>query len=392
MDISFPRSVYSTNDETYSEKYINNIPLEEVLRRLALNEAYEEVKHVLLEFLVALDPREATKQHVVCTPSFYLDHFVSVDDVGDFCRMLDTKCTAGGGNIPGFVQTVLPGGGGNNTAIGLARLGISSHFIGRTSELGYHVLKFFAERSGVDISHVKTDGRLGQTLALEIGQKKVNVMLNDVGSNYDFDFESLRDTDLELIETSHLMSVHDWGTNVIGGTDLAERGFAYAKQYGVTTYFDSADPSPRLADVPDLFRRIISSTDLDIMSMNQNELQKHTGHAHIEHAIEFKRQITARIDYHSPHYAVSLDDEVTVFPTFDVDLHRSTGAGDAWNSGNICGELLGLSTAHRLCLANAVAGFYVSSRRGAHPTIDDVVTFIRTQKLRYLPRELEIVR
>lgn len=357
-----------------------------------MNEGYEDVKHSLLEFLVALDPREAKKLHVVCTPSFYLDHFVSVDDLGEFCRTLDTKCAAGGGNIPGFVQTVLPGGGGNNTAIGLARLGLSSHFIGRTSELGYHVLKFFAESSGVDISHVKTDGRLGQTLALEIGDKRVNVMLNDVGSNYDFGFESLRDTDLELIETSHLISIHDWGTNAIGGTDLAERAFEYAKQYGVKTYFDSADPSPRLADVPDLFSRVVSSTNLDVMSMNQNELQKHAGHAGIERALAFKRTIAARIDYHSPHYAVSIGDKATFFPTFDVALHRSTGAGDAWNSGNIFGELLGLSPPTRLCLANAVAGYYVSSRRGVHPTVDDVVTFIRTEKLRRLPSELDRAR
>ncbi len=352
-------------------------------------ESCEDTKRSLREFLSALDPRETKKLRVVCTPSFYLDHFVSVEDVRQFCRVLHTKCTTGGGNILGFAQNVMPGGGGNNTAIGLARLGLSSYFIGRTSELGYHALKFFAEHSGVDITHVKTDGRLGQTLALEIGPKKVNVMLNDVGSNYDFGFESLRDTDLELIETSHVLSVHDWGTNVIGGTDLAERGFEYAKQYGVKTYFDSADPSPRLADAPDLVSRVISSRNLDIMSMNQNELQKYTGHAHIGDALEFRHTIAARIDYHSPQYAASIDDETTFFPTFDVALYRSTGAGDAWNSGNIFGELLGLSPATRLCLANAVAGYYVSSRRGAHPTVDDLVAFIRTEKLRDLPPQFD---
>ncbi len=125
--------------------------------------------------------------------------------------------------------------------------------------------------------------------------------------------------------------------------------------------------------------------------MNQNELQKHTGHARIERALAFKRTIAARIDYHSPRYAVSIGKETTFFPTFNVDLHRSTGAGDAWNSGNIFGELLGLSPAARLCLANAVAGYYVSSRRGTHPTVDDLVTFIRTEKLRSLPSELNTV-
>jgi len=359
------------------------------MRRLALNGAYEDVRRELLEVLLALDIREIKKLHVTCTPSFYLDHFVSLNDTSEFCRALGAKYVAGGGNVPGLVQNVLPGGGAVNTAIGLARLGLSSHFIGRTSELGHHILKFFAVNSGVDISHTKTDGRLGQTLALEIGAKKVNVMFNDVGSNYDFGFDSLRDIDLELIETSELVSIHDWGTNVVGGTDLAEKTFEYAKQYDVKTYFDSADPSARIADLRDLCAHVISSTNLDIISMNQNELQKYTGKAIIERAIEFKRGITSRIDYHTPQYAASMGEAIAFSPVFDIELHRSTGAGDAWNSGNIFAELLGLTPALRLCLANAAAGYYVSNKRGVHPTLDDLVVFVRTTKLRPLPSDLD---
>ena len=353
-----------------------------------MKERCEDVKRELLQILAALDLRETRKLHVVCTPSFYLDHFVQVDDLSSFCSALQAKYVGGGGNLPGFVQNVLSGGGAANTAIALSRLGLSSHFIGRTSELGYHVLKFFAENSGVDVAHVKTDGRLGQTLALEIGERRINVMLNDVGSNYDFAFDSLRDTDLELIENSQLVTVHDWGTNVVGGTDLAVKTFAYAKQYNVKTYFDSADPSPRVHDLAELYENVIASTNLDMMSLNQNELEKHTGDAALERAIAFKRRVASRVDYHTPWYAASIDDGVTFFPAYDVELHRSTGAGDAWNAGNIFGELLDLAPALRLCLANAVAGYYVSSRRGVHPTIDDLVAFVKTEKLRPLPAEV----
>ncbi|MFZ1021952.1 MAG: carbohydrate kinase family protein [Halobacteriota archaeon] len=356
-----------------------------------MKELCEDVKRELSQILAALDPRETRKLHVVCTPSFYLDHFVQVDDLSTFCSAIQAKYVGGGGNLPGFVQNVLSGGGAANTAIALSRLGVSSHFIGRTSELGRHVLKFFAENSGVDIAHVKTDGRLGQTLALEIGERRINVMLNDVGSNYDFAFDSLRDTDLELIENSQLVTVHDWGTNVVGGTDLAVKTFAYAKQYNVKTYFDSADPGPRVHDLTELYESVIASTNLDITSLNQNELEKHTGEATLERAIAFKRRVGSRVDYHTPWYAASIDDSVTVFPVYDVKLLRSTGAGDAWNSGNIFGELLALAPALRLCLANAVAGYYVSSRHGAHPTIDDLVAFVTTEKLRTLPTEVASV-
>jgi sugar/nucleoside kinase (ribokinase family) len=353
-----------------------------------LKAVHEDVKRELVQILSGLDLRETKKLHVVCTPSFYLDHFVQVADLGTFCDQLRTKYAAGGGNVPGFVQSVLSGGGAVNTAIALSRLGLSSHFIGRTSEFGRHVLKFFAQNSGMDISHVKSDGRLGQTLAIEIGDRKTNVMLNDVGSNYDFTFDSLRDTDLELIESSQLVAVHDWGTNVVGGTDLAVKTFDYAKQYNVKTYFDSADPSPRVYELPELFERVIAHKNLDVLSMNQNELGQHVGEATIERAIAFKRRVTSRIDYHTPWYTASIDDNVTFFPVFDVELHRSTGAGDAWNAGNICGELLGLSPALRLCLANAVAGYYVSSKRAAHPTVDDVIAFVKAKQLLALPSEV----
>jgi sugar/nucleoside kinase (ribokinase family) len=355
---------------------------------LALKTVHEDVKLELIQILTGLDVRETKKLHVVCTPSFYLDHFVQVDNLSTFCGQLRTKYEAGGGNIPGFTQNVLSGGGAVNTAIALARLGLSSHFIGRTSEFGHHVLKFFAQNSGMDISHAQTDGRLGQTLAIEIGERKINAMLNDVGSNYDFTFERLRETDLELIGRSQLVAVHDWGTNVVGGTDLAVKTFEYAKRHNVKTYFDSADPSPRMYELPDLFERVIVNKNLDMLSMNQNELGQHEGEATIERAIAFKRRVSSRIDYHTPSYTASIGDNVTIFPAYDVELHRSTGAGDAWNAGNIFGELLGLTPACRLCLANAVAGYYVSSKRAVHPTVDDLIAFVKVKQLRTLPSEV----
>jgi sugar/nucleoside kinase (ribokinase family) len=353
-----------------------------------LKEVYEDVKRELLQILSGLELRETKKLHVVCTPSFYLDHFVEVDDLTAFCGQLHAKYATGGGNVPGFVQNAFSGGGAVNTAVALARLGISSHYIGRTSEFGHHILKFFSEQSGMDVSHVKADGRLGQTLAIEVGQRRINVMLNDVGSNYDFAFDSLRDTDLELIERCQLVSVHDWGTNVVGGTDLAAKTFQYAKQYNVKTYFDSADLGPRVDELSELFQRVVSSKNLDMMSLNQNELAKHMGHATIEHALQFKQRVTSRIDYHNPVYAASISGGITSFPTFDIDLQRSTGAGDAWNAGNIFGELLDLNPVSRLCLANAVAGYYVSSKRAAHPTLDDLLEFLEKKQLRELPEEV----
>ncbi len=349
---------------------------------------YKAIQRELSSALCDIDPNEINALQVVCMPSFYLDHFVYLKDIEKFCDKIGAKYASGGGNLPGFTQTVLQGGGAVNTAIALARLGLHSYYIGKTSQFGAHALKFFAERAGVDISHVATDGTLGQTLALEIGNNKVNVMLNDIGSNYDFRFDCLRDADLELIKNCHLVSVHDWGTNVLGGTDLATKIFKYAKRHNVKTYFDSADPSVRLQDLHELFKRIISSKNLDIMSMNVNELKYHVESITLERAIELKERIHARIDFHSPHYSASIGTTTIPFPSYKITLERSTGAGDTWNAGNIAGELLGLPPALRLCLANAVAGYYISDKRGVHPTVDDVLRFMQTKKLRPLPKEV----
>ncbi len=72
------------------------------------------------------------------------------------------------------------------------------------------------------------------------------------------------------------------------------------------------------------------------------------------------------------------DSEVMV-PAFKVSVLRATGAGDAWNAGNIFGDALGLPDSRRLTLANAVAAYYISSPAGEHPTLPNLVDFCSKQ-------------
>ena len=66
-----------------------------------------------------------------------------------------------------------------------------------------------------------------------------------------------------------------------------------------------------------------------------------------------------------------------VVPTFNVKVLRATGAGDAWNAGNILGDHNGLSDECRLTLANAVSACYLSSEDGMHPTKEKLAAFLR---------------
>jgi sugar/nucleoside kinase (ribokinase family) len=65
---------------------------------------------------------------------------------------------------------------------------------------------------------------------------------------------------------------------------------------------------------------------------------------------------------------------------FKIPVLRATGAGDAWNAGNILGDALGLSEGGRLTLANAAAAYYVSSSDGMHPTRKQLTKFLESQK------------
>ena len=66
-----------------------------------------------------------------------------------------------------------------------------------------------------------------------------------------------------------------------------------------------------------------------------------------------------------------------VVPTFKVKVLRATGAGDAWNAGNILGDHNGLSDECRLMLANAVSACYLSDPDGEHPTKEKLADFLR---------------
>jgi sugar/nucleoside kinase (ribokinase family) len=93
-------------------------------------------------------------------------------------------------------------------------------------------------------------------------------------------------------------------------------------------------------------------------------------------------KLPATIDLHSAKFSATLKKkESTSVETFHVRSLRVTGAGDAWNAGNILGYASKLSDECRLALANAVAAYYVSSTKGKHPTRKQLLKFLEKQKL-----------
>jgi ketohexokinase len=158
------------------------------------------------------------------------------------------------------------------------------------------------------------------------------------------------------------------------------------------TYLDSGDPTPNMANIPKLLKKVIKTRLLDILSVNENEafqyasqldrsiaqLRRKVDHNEVakECARILARNLTARVDLHTAAFSGSFtrENEVVV-PSFSVKPLRSTGAGDSWNAGNIFGDALRLPDSTRLTLANAVAGYYVSNPRAEHPSFQNLIGF-----------------
>lgn len=330
---------------------------------------------------------EAGSFHVVALPDFFLDHFIALPAIDRVLPELSRVHAQAGGNLPGHAQRMAPGGNAANSALALARLGVKSHLITKTSPFGALYLRETLGRAGVDLARVKPTGDLAMTAALEFetdaGTPR-NVMLNWPGSAASFTPDDLDGNDWTLIEASDLVLVANWTLNRHGGTALAREVFRVARKSGTLTAFDTGDPSSRPNDIAEAVDRLVRSKDLDFVGVNENELRHYAGRdAGVDEARAFSRTLSATLDYHTASVTASFGTKgEAVVPTFDVPCLRVTGAGDAWNAGNLLGHLAALEPGERLTLANAVAALYISSPTAEHPTLADVVRFLASS-----PRE-----
>lgn len=340
---------------------------------------------------------EIEEINVVVMPDFFLDRLISLNcDVKNFYRMLGKVVKRKGGSIDGIEQVELKGGNAVNTASALAALDVKVTIIVCTSKLGSKLIEFYLKPRKVDLSHVKIfdDASITTAIELENEKGKVNVMLRDVGALADFGPQHLNEEDFEVIENAGYVCVFNWAGTRHFGTELAETIFHRVKSLGKgKTYCDTADPTTNMEGIPKLMEKVLHGRDVDILSLNENEAICYA--SHLSHKMEKLRKtsmsdrlanesarilasrLSARVDLHTASFSATFTKKgETIVPAFRVPVLRVTGAGDAWNAGNILGDAHGLSDEYRLALANAVAAYYVSNSRGAHPTRKKLAQFI----------------
>ncbi len=351
-------------------------------------------KKELQRFLVE-EPKECK---VAVLPDFFLDRLISLNwTPSEFSELISHVAKRKGGSIDDIPQTDLRGGNAINVASALANLGAEVTPIVCTSEYGLQQIRYHFRDLALDTSHIKVHDKASITTALEFKNKneKTNVMLRDLGALADFGPANLNESDYALMENADYTCLFNWAGTLKFGTALAQAVFGRAKTKGKgKTYYDTADPTPNLPAIPQLMEAVLKSSQVDILSVNENEaiiyaalldktLNDRKGNLDftelaMEAARVLAKHLSSRIDLHTTVFSATLRDKTeVVVPTFKVKVLRATGAGDAWTAGNILGDRSSLSDECRLMFANAVAACYLSDPEGKHPTRNKVSMFLR---------------
>jgi sugar/nucleoside kinase (ribokinase family) len=189
---------------------------------------------------------------------------------------------------------------------------------------------------------------------------------------------------MQTVSRSDIVCVLNWSLNE-KGTDLAKSVFKFARKYNVKTFFDTGDPNHRKNEIPELIKNVIIDKSLDILGLNENELL-HYGDCTkannkediISATVSLKEKISGRIDLHTSNFACTVNKNCTIIPSLKLSkIYRITGAGDAWNAGNLFAELLNFDDDERLLFANIVAGCYITSSDPIHPSLKEIINFIK---------------
>jgi sugar/nucleoside kinase (ribokinase family) len=344
---------------------------------------------------------EIKELSVVVMPDFFLDRLVNLNlDLKDFSESLGKVVKRKGGSIDEIAQTELRGGNAINTASALAALGVDVTPIVCTNILGLQLIRFYLKSQKVNLSRIKISEKLSITTAMEFKTEngKVNVMLREVGALTNFGPHSLDTADFEAIENADYVCVFNWAGTRRFGTELAETVFRHVKTRGKgKTYYDTADPTPNKKKIPELVKNVLQSRFVDMLSVNENEaicyasqlsdeVKKRGKSLRFEELAKESARILAshlssRVDLHTTNFSATFTKKgETIVPAFKVPVLRATGAGDAWNAGNILGDAYKLSDGCRLALANAVAAYYISDPNGMHPTRKQLIKFCDKMK------------
>ena len=306
-------------------------------------------------------------------PDFYLD--VIIDPKMPYHILIDqmnSVYSRGGGNIIGTNVKFVSGGNGGNVAKTVAGLGVKTSFITETSDLGRKLLEYFFEPLGIEILSSST-GDIASSVILEIPtekQNKTNIMLSSAGSVKNFSYDKLTEDQIQKLYRSQIIAI----TNAqnLKLEQLVE-GILENAPKDVFVSIDFSDLTPHRSRIDSFHHKILNHKRRppQLIVGNENEFKILSKLKDIGKNSITQSGYHLSSDFPETYFALHTAKEVFLWKNgdllaeekcFNLDIKRSTGAGDAWHAGFLAGWQGGkLSYSESLIFANMVASFQLAT-------------------------------
>ncbi len=307
---------------------------------------------------------------------------VSVGDLNIDILLYPPKYPELGSEAMSEVIEFKPGGSAANTAVALARLGISSGFIGRVgSDYWGRFLVEDLRREGVDTSYIQFDDVHGTGTMVIIVVGNERTIIGYRGANRYLEWKP------EL--GSYVLSarvLHVSGYTLLEDPQRAtvlkllqflrsSRGVAVVTLD--TGYVISAIGIHELVKLTRGF--------VDYVLTNKGELSRALSElglgTEVSDVVELLKMwcVRALVAKAGPEgaYLYTVNGKYLHSPAIDVEVVDTTGAGDAFNAGFIYGVIRGFSLEEACQLGNAVAAYKICGRGARYlPTMEQLLTKI----------------
>lgn len=273
-----------------------------------------------------------------------------------------------------------PGGSAANTALTLARCGIETAIIGRVgADAPGTQLLADLKASGVDVSLVQRDSDANTGMMFIVitpdgertmfGVRGANVLTDPAGIPMTgwYDARHFHLSGYALLESPQ--------------REAALHALKLAQNAGLSTSLDAG--LEILIRQADLIRTLLPRMDLFFPNLDEAELLADT--RDLEAAAFRLREQGVKVvalKLGGRGCLVATPEGVFMVPPFAVKVCDTTGAGDAFDAGVICGRLHGLSWRAAALLGNALGALAVASGDDRKEAIarENVVTFLRQQR------------
>ena len=260
------------------------------------------------------------------------------------------------------------GGSTVNTAVGCARMGLASAFVGKVGRDGDG--DYLTEKLrdlGVDPSHMLRDDSAPTGITVSLATAGDRAMVTCLGAIGTLTAGEITD---ELLQKARHLHVAGYFLQNALRPELPDL-FDRAHALGLTVSLDTGwDDSGRWEGVEALLPKT------DLFFPNESEAAAITGEADIHAAAEkLARKVRTAVVKHGPHGGIlRKGDKVWELPAYPGKPVDTTGAGDAFNAGFLGAFLRGLDP--ETCLRWGLASGSISVTRpgsaASCPTLDEV--------------------